>query len=655
MGKVVMPKNSALPEEILAALEIYYNENDWLNNSDFINRLKAIIGDGQYHSSYTKKVQMTSYFGFTEWQDFSKNTSARRITESGKRFYVAWKNNNNDKMFEELMYSLENTIFGRNNCGCSESNSDIEIPSLFIRTVLKLGYLTYSEFAFLLWKMEDCGYNYSDAVDELVKTRIDGNFVVNDEIRRYTDAKPIMMLARWGFLSEDGRISGNIKIVITPRVLEKYRNRLESLPIYNIDKFSSNQVLVSNDNKVVYATGLDNKKHRNRIIFGAPGTGKSFSLESEKNDLLANGGMFERVTFHPDYTYSNFVGCYKPVMEKENHFHCNNKDISEVINILSDKSLSAQEKYDLLYDRFNDEGLTRLPILIGLYSDDSFKTRKKDGSDAVGDNSVERNHGKAIRPYVNLLGDKINVKNEIAYKFVPGPFIRVYVEALKSAMKGEQKPFLLIIEEINRANVASVFGDIFQLLDRKNNISEYPIQTSEDLRNYLADELGGKPEGFKEIRLPDNMFIWATMNSADQGVFPMDTAFRRRWHFTYIDIDKNEDSLPSITYTFGSGENSQQMTWNQLRKAINKKLTDLKINEDKLLGPYFISKSVLECEDDGKTFIETFKDKVLMYLFEDAAKQKRNQVFNNDFSRYSELCNNFDSIGIDIFNGLEID
>lgn len=95
-------------------------------------------------------------------------------------------------------------------------------------------------------------------------------------------------------------------------------------------------------------------------------------------------------------------------------------------------------------------------------------------------------------------------------------------------------PHSSVIEEINRANVAAVFGDVFQLLDRGDDeVSEYPIQASEDIKKYLAEELGGNPDDYAEIRIPDNMFIWATMNSADQGVFPMDTAFKRRWDFTY--------------------------------------------------------------------------------------------------------------------------
>jgi len=281
---------------------------------------------------------------------------------------------------------------------------------------------------------------------------------------------------------------------------------------------------------------------RNRILFGAPGTGKSFTLNGEAKKLLADGGYEERVTFHPDYSYANFVGTYKPVMVGGSADIIDDAS-KDVLYVLLDKTKTAQEKYDLLYEKFKNDGLTRLPILLGLYTNEVFKTRKQDGTDAVGDNSVERNHGKALRPYVTLLSEA-KPKEEIAYEYVPGPFMRVLAKALKSAMSDNPKPHLLIIEEINRANVAAVFGDVFQLLDRaSNNASEYEIATTNEMRIYLAKELGVEKNAVETIRIPDNMFLWATMNSADQGVFPMDTAFKRRWDFTYLGIDDSEKDV----------------------------------------------------------------------------------------------------------------
>lgn len=424
------------------------------------------------------------------------------------------------------------------------------------------------------------------------------------------------------------------------------------------ENFGSTEDTVSEKGfeEVNFYTGIKSKYPRNRIIFGAPGTGKSFTLNGAAKKLLVDGGYEERVTFHPDYSYANFVGTYKPVMVggSSDILDATSKD---VLSVLLDKTKTAQEKYDLLYERFKDDGLTRLPILLGLYTDEVFKTRKQDGTDAVGDNSVERNHGKALRPYVALASD-VKVKEEIAYEYVPGPFMRVLAKALKSAMNDNPKPHLLIIEEINRANVAAVFGDVFQLLDRaSNNASEYEIATTNEMRTHLAKELGVDKSAVETIKIPDNMFLWATMNSADQGVFPMDTAFKRRWDFTYLGIDDSEKDLIGKTVVLGAGNTKHKVEWNKLRKAINNFLAKEKINEDKQLGPYFIARNIVVPEEgteiDNEKFIHTFKSKVIMYLFEDAAKQKRPKMFEGCFensSRYSEICREFEKKGIGIFH-----
>lgn len=319
--------------------------------------------------------------------------------------------------------------------------------------------------------------------------------------------------------------------------------------------------------KIKFSTGYQCEFSRNRILFGAPGTGKSFTLNHEKDILLADGGEYERVTFHPDYSYANFVGTYKPV-----------------------------------------------------------PCQDSDGKDAI------------------------------TYTYVPGPFMRTYVKALRNSRSDDPKPFLLVIEEINRANVAAVFGDVFQLLDRGDNeVSEYPIQASEDIKKYLAEELGGAPDIYSEIRIPDNMFIWATMNSADQGVFPMDTAFKRRWDFTYLGIDDSEAGIVGKKVILGQGDYRRVVEWNELRKAINNELLTYKVNEDKLMGPYFISKKNLPEGEmiDRDVFTRIFKNKVIMYLFDDAAKQKRITLFGGcdekAKNQYSKICREFDTKGVYIF------
>lgn len=365
-------------------------------------------------------------------------------------------------------------------------------------------------------------------------------------------------------------------IPIIDKILEKspvyvdIKDEKEWLDYYIGEK---NEEDVSNKTmgeRIKFYTGFTSDFERNRILFGAPGTGKSYTLNKEKNILLGvdNEINYERVTFHPDYSYANFVGTYKPV------------------------------------------------------------------------------------PYKDESG-----KDSITYKYVPGPFMRIYVKAILNGRTENVKPYILIIEEINRANVAAVFGDVFQLLDRDDyGVSEYPIQASEDMKKYLAEALGGDPDDFCQLRIPDNMFIWATMNSADQGVFPMDTAFKRRWDFTYLGIDDSENELIGKYVVLGN-QNRQKVEWNKLRKAINVFLAKQKINEDKQLGPYFISRSIVVPKEtnviDRERFIKTFKNKVIMYLFEDAARQKRSSLFEGCFEnsiRYSEICREFDEKGIGIFN-----
>lgn len=460
------------------------------------------------------------------------------------------------------------------------------------------------------------------------------------------------------------------KVLLTNReVGERLLNFINQDNIYKFyldnDNFEyiqkeSNKVKSGDEmnNEIYVKTSGLSQYDRNRIIFGAPGTGKSYTLNKEKGELLDKcKNNFERVTFHPEYSYANFVGTYKPVMTTTEYNVSENSE--KILKVLTDKSKTAQEKYDLLYDEFKGNGLTRLPLLLGLYTDEAFKTKKQDGSDSSGDNSVERNHGRAIRPYVNLYTGTRKTE-EISYEYVPGPFMRVLAKALKSGMTDSPEPYLLIIEEINRANVAAVFGDVFQLLDRDfNNVSEYEISTSKDMRMYLAKELGVDESEVETIKIPDNMFIWATMNSADQGVFPMDTAFKRRWDFTYLGIDDAEDtmkaSIKDKKYTFGIGDDARLVSWNDIRKAINNELSNetYRINEDKLLGPYFISNSIL-LNASNDEFLKVFKNKVLMYLFEDAVKQRRSPFFDNCKDgnkgiRYSEICKAFDTKGVFIF------
>ena len=482
-----------------------------------------------------------------------------------------------------------------------------------------------------------------------------------DDIEQFTvfkekfDSRLIQALKQLPGLDIDTRTSITIKSEFVEKIAEKVYLFEENPDIFESNNYleflGSTKSLL--DLKIVKKNTseksiLDCSIYRNRIFFGAPGTGKSYSLNKEAETLVSHEtDKIERVTFHPDYTYANFVGAYKPIM-KASEFDELDEETKRVVSVLLDETKTAQEKYNNLVETFQkNNDLTRLPALLGLYLDDDFTTIKQDGTQAANNNSVERNHGRSLRKYIRLL-TKDSFKEKIAYEYVPGPFMRILVKALQNP----DKPYVLIIEEINRANVAGVFGDVFQLLDRDNNgESEYSINTTNDMRGYLQRQLGADID-VNTIKIPSNMFIWATMNSADQGVYPMDTAFKRRWNFSYYGIDDGEDKLSDISIKpkFKLGQSDKLISWNSLRKAINDELSTeiYGINEDKLMGPFFLKEATIQ---DNDSFKEVFKNKVLMYLFDDVVKQKRRLFFKCEGNcRYSSICRAFDEIGIEIFS-----
>ena len=328
---------------------------------------------------------------------------------------------------------------------------------------------------------------------------------------------------------------------------------------------------------------------RNLIFFGAPGTGKSFQLNKLGVKTEDNPeGIFpkehvRRVTFYPDYTYSQFVGSYRPFTKDD----------------------------------------------------------------------------------------------KIGYHYIAGPFLKTYIDASTHPYDN----YLLIIEELNRANPAAVFGDVFQLLDRDAfGASEYYVSVPMEMAKCIKESLDDLDDDerksiedffdpdmdfedfsesmLRDLSLPPNMFIWATMNSADQGVFPMDTAFKRRWDFRYIGINEGEDATLSVLGGARLSEHcvaikERPARWNELRKAINMLLLDIGVNEDKLLGPFFLSPEALSDKpygDMGKSrFVAAFEDKVLLYLYEDAGKMKRKGIFRDGNATFADVCDEFEDRGIEVF------
>lgn len=554
MGKIVMPKNSALLNEIESVLEIYYEANDWLPNDEYKAKLKAMIGDNQYSSSYTKKAQITSYFGFTIWEDISNPQSNRKITPSGKKMYQAIKAEDTAAIQDVLMNALETVKFGRDNYGCPESSSDVEPPSLYIRAILDMGYLTYREFAFLLWKLEDLGANYTDALAELKVLRSRGAIDLGEEAKKYADCKPIMILVRWGFLAEDTTdASGGKHIIIAPEVLEKYETRLRNLKIYNIDMdcdepITNDYLTLNEDNSI--PVDIDKAERLkggvNVLLYGVPGCGKSFTI---MNKYCKDADTIERVVFHPDYTYGDFVGQILPLTDADT--------------------------------------------------------------------------------------------GKIRYEFSAGPFTRI----LSDAYNNPDKKYCLIIEEINRGNAPAIFGDIFQMLDRdENGNGAYEITNAD-----VAAKVYIYSQASKKIKLPSNLFIFATMNTSDQNVFTLDTAFQRRWNMRMVENDVTKSKLaqkPILDTT---------IKWADFADAINNLIITKNIgmtsSEDKRLGAYFVTEKDLRffTTADGITQEEAddknhnFPEKVLKYLWDDAFKFTRDEVFKSDYDSLEKLIKAFET------------
>lgn len=207
---------------------------------------------------------------------------------------------------------------------------------------------------------------------------------------------------------------------------------------------------------------------------------------------------------------------------------------------------------------------------------------------------------------------------EISYSFSPQVFTEAYVDAWKNP----EEEVYLVIEEINRGNCAQIFGDLFQLLDRNSDgYSDYRIKADSDLRDYLYSQLGKVNEGIKngELCLPPNLRIFATMNTSDQSLFPMDSAFKRRWDWEYIPVDYNE-IRSDFVITIGE----EKYHWLEFLKIVNERIRKATDSEDKQMGNFFIKTNVSEDE---------FKSKVMFYLWNEVCRDEYGT--QNNFFRTS--------------------
>jgi len=349
-----------------------------------------------------------------------------------------------------------------------------------------------------------------------------------------------------------------------------------------------------------------------QIFYGAPGTGKSHKIKDNADVKVADGkNLVFRTTFHPDSDYSTFVGCYKPTKAESKRLQRMNLSLEDLAKELGSYYTNEEfgkiggiqkfcfEYYPYIDGEYMSVNITKLLELAGVPKD----------------YNVEIN--KYIK-FCHLLPKQD--PDKITYNFIPQAFTNAYVKAWNT-----DENVYLIIEEINRGNCAQIFGDLFQLLDRKNGVSEYPVEADTDLQNYLCKALTDTKrtdipddvKSGKKLMLPTNLYIWATMNTSDQSLFPIDSAFKRRWEWKYIKIKEGKDENGNkLDWKVGvkMGEEGTLLPWWDFIKKINEIIASMTSSADKQLGYFFC------CAKDGVIDEETFVSKVIFYLWNDVFK-----------------------------------
>lgn len=338
-----------------------------------------------------------------------------------------------------------------------------------------------------------------------------------------------------------------------------------------------------------------------QIFYGAPGTGKSDTIYTTTEDMPEENVY--RTTFHPDSDYSTFVGAYKPTMKSSERIYSPEELTVKLKEIKSTGTPYPCHKFSAKYWRsLKDLSTDSIKnILSACGFTETF--------------NVEVSKGVAIgQEYLDKSED-----GRITYTFTPQAFTNAYVRAWQT-----EEPVFLIIEEINRGNCAQIFGDLFQLLDRDDNgFSKYEIVADTDLAVYIKEKLQnasdkvGLTTSIKEgkiLKLPNNLYIWATMNTSDQSLFPIDSAFKRRWDWKYIKIKKGIDKVTKeeLNWKIKVGEDSYD--WWEFLQQINDIIKSMTSSADKQLGYFFC------LADQNEISADTFVNKVVFYLWNDVFK-----------------------------------
>ena len=322
-----------------------------------------------------------------------------------------------------------------------------------------------------------------------------------------------------------------------------------------------------------------------QIYYGAPGTGKSKDIKD-----LTFGEDIIRTTFHPDSDYASFVGTYKPITEEVVLRDCNGKKVI-------DEETGKVVKEDRIAYKFIPQAFLEAYV----------KAWKK-------------------------LGSKTSEKSDKSYNRIHPALLDT--PEIFNKNKASKKQYL-IIEEINRGNCAQIFGDLFQLLDRNEyGFSDYPIVADKDMQKYLEKEFAGWEITNKDeinqlygeanmvnlimkgerLVLPSNLYIWATMNTSDQSLFPIDSAFKRRWDWKYVPIREGRDKETNALLNWYINTGDKQYKWWSFIKKVNDLIGSLTNSEDKKLG-YFFCKA-----KDGEIDADLFVSKVIFYLWNDVFK-----------------------------------
>ena len=376
------------------------------------------------------------------------------------------------------------------------------------------------------------------------------------------------------------------------------------------------------------------------IYFGAPGTGKSYAVEQ-----ITNNNNSIRTTFHPDSDYSTFVGCYKPMQKV-------GKQISTKISLEK-----LKEKATEIINQPAGDKVEQIIDFISLYAERLCEIVEEREDVKSLQNLMNIHFGFSNETYLSkmilkVLEERKSNTNEITYAFQPQAFTQAYVKAWQNL----NKPFYLVIEEINRGNCAQIFGDIFQLLDRDSDTgySNYKITPDQDLQMYLANEFANTEIEDEEIKngvkmqLPGNLHILATMNTSDQSLFPIDSAFKRRWDWKYIPIDYTD-----LGHYITCGD--KKYKWIDFLTEVNKRIEAVTQSEDKKLGAWFV-KAV-----NKEISAEKFVSKVVFYLWNDIYKDLAHDastVFKGNFDKFHKFFDFKGDVKLDVldefFESLEI-